>query len=68
MTTMHAPAGTRATAIDNGLLAILAVAAGLTVACGSGLAGLAYSAWGWSGACLFSAASAAAALVVSRRP
>ncbi|WP_202355017.1 hypothetical protein [Mesorhizobium sp. 113-3-3] len=48
MTTMHAPAGTRA--------------------CGSGLAGLAYSAWGWSGACLFSAASAAAALVVSRRP
>ena len=36
-------------------------------ACGSGLAGLAYSAWGWSGTCLFGAASAAAALLVSRR-
>ncbi|WP_258589464.1 MFS transporter [Mesorhizobium sp. AR02] len=37
-------------------------------ACGSGLAGLAYSAWGWSGTCLFGAASAAAALLLSRRP
>ncbi|GLQ78192.1 hypothetical protein GCM10007881_17080 [Mesorhizobium huakuii] len=36
-------------------------------ACGSGLAGLAFSAWGWSGTCLFGAASAAAALLVSRR-
>ncbi|WP_095202497.1 MFS transporter [Mesorhizobium carmichaelinearum] len=35
---------------------------------GSGLAGLAYSAWGWSGTCLFGAVSAAAALLVSRRP
>ncbi|GLQ78191.1 hypothetical protein GCM10007881_17070 [Mesorhizobium huakuii] len=32
MTAIHAPTGTRGTAIDNGLLAILAVAAGLTVA------------------------------------
>lgn len=37
-------------------------------ACGSGLAGLAYSAWGWIGTCLFGAASAATALLVSRRP
>ena len=37
-------------------------------ACGSGLAGLAYSAWGWSGTCLFGAASAATSLLVSRRP
>ena len=37
-------------------------------ACGSGLAGLAYSAWGWSGTCLFGAASAATALLLSRKP
>lgn len=37
-------------------------------ACGSGLAGVAYSAWGWSGTCLFGAASAVAALLMSRRP
>jgi hypothetical protein len=37
-------------------------------ACGSGLAGLAYAVWGWSGTCLFGAASAAAALLASRRP
>jgi len=36
-------------------------------ACGSGLAGLAFSAWGWSGTCLFGAVSAAAALLMSRR-
>ncbi|MEZ2332887.1 hypothetical protein AB6802_24455 [Mesorhizobium sp. RCC_202] len=36
-------------------------------ACGSGIAGLAYSAWGWSGTCLFGAAAAAIALFLSRR-
>ncbi|QKD04575.1 hypothetical protein EB235_26360 [Mesorhizobium loti R88b] len=58
---MHAPVGTRSATIDNGLLAILAVN------CGSGLAGLAYSVLGWSGTCLFGVASAAAALLLSRR-
>ncbi|MBN9218757.1 MAG: MFS transporter [Mesorhizobium sp.] len=36
-------------------------------ACGSGLAGLAYSAWGWSGTCLFGAVVAILALLSSRR-
>lgn len=36
-------------------------------ACGSGLAGLAYSAWGWSGTCLFGAAAAGLALLLSVR-
>ncbi|QPC91866.1 MFS transporter [Mesorhizobium sp. INR15] len=36
-------------------------------ACGSGLAGLAYSAWGWSGTCGFGAMSTGLALLVSRR-
>jgi predicted MFS family arabinose efflux permease len=36
-------------------------------ACGSGFAGLAYSMWGWSGTCLLGAASAALALLLSRR-
>jgi len=33
----------------------------------STVAGLAYSAWGWSGTCLFGAAAAAIALLLSRR-
>ena len=36
-------------------------------ACGSGIAGLAYSTWRWSSTCLFGAAAATIALLLSRR-
>jgi len=61
---MDAPAGTHNATIDTIFMATMILGG----ACGSGLAGLAYSAWGWSGTCLFGAASAATALLVSRRP
>jgi predicted MFS family arabinose efflux permease len=37
-------------------------------ACGAGAGGVAYAEWGWSGTCCFGAASAAMALVLSRKP
>jgi predicted MFS family arabinose efflux permease len=36
-------------------------------ACGAGIVGAAYSAWGWSGTCLFGAVAAAVALLLSRK-
>lgn len=36
-------------------------------ACGSGIGGISYSVWGWSGTCIFGAAAAGLALLLSRK-
>lgn len=61
---IHAPDPTARSRLNTIFMATMILGG----ACGSGLAGLAYSAWGWSGTCLFGVASAATALLVSRRP
>lgn len=69
MTTMDVPVepGGSSAAIDNGLLAILAVAAGLTVANNYYNQATCLFGVGWGGTCLFGAASATVALLLSRR-
>jgi predicted MFS family arabinose efflux permease len=61
----------RVTALDpaarNRLNTIFMATMILGGACGAGAGGVAYSQWGWSGTCLFGAASAAVALVLSRK-